>query len=321
MGRWCVLALAAAATWSGCGSAGAFVCQSDADCQLSEIRGVCQPTGYCSFPDDTCDSGQRYGDHAADPLSETCVDPDDPATSEPTTADGSASAATPSTGPSTDPTADGATMSDDDTGSGSGTTDDATSGTRLQCQIDDFDDKELDPSWCIDTVPGIDIEEEDDHLWFELVPNTWRSSYQLGEVHSCDSFALLDSTVSVEIDHVPRESPHTGAYLEVGGDEQRIGLGAIDDMLQIYIYDDGGYSTVETLSYDDRAHRHWRVAGTPQGLRAETSANGADWVSSYTMSLDLEGEYGISKVGVWGEEAPMSSDFATYESIEICTAR
>jgi hypothetical protein len=35
--------------------------------------GVCQPTGFCSFPDPSCESGQRYGAHAGERLAERCV--------------------------------------------------------------------------------------------------------------------------------------------------------------------------------------------------------------------------------------------------------
>ena len=58
-----------------CGACGdaAFVCNDDADCTAS-AAGVCQIEGYCSFPDDDCPSGQRYGDHSST-LSGRCVDP------------------------------------------------------------------------------------------------------------------------------------------------------------------------------------------------------------------------------------------------------
>lgn len=61
-----------------CGSAGAFVCESDAACDFGGAGGVCQPGGYCSFPDGECSSGQRYGEHAAVGLAGECVPTDDP---------------------------------------------------------------------------------------------------------------------------------------------------------------------------------------------------------------------------------------------------
>jgi hypothetical protein len=61
-----------------CGSAGAFVCDSDAECDFGGAGGVCQPGGYCSFPDAECSSGQRYGEHAAVGLAGQCVPTADP---------------------------------------------------------------------------------------------------------------------------------------------------------------------------------------------------------------------------------------------------
>lgn len=68
------LALAgAAAGLVACGPTGAFECRTDGDCVQSTLGdGVCQPTGYCSFPDGACDSGQRYGD-LSDQYAGECV--------------------------------------------------------------------------------------------------------------------------------------------------------------------------------------------------------------------------------------------------------
>lgn len=52
-----------------CSPAGAFACEGDQACSA----GVCQPVGFCSFPDDACASGQRYGAHAGDGLAGLCV--------------------------------------------------------------------------------------------------------------------------------------------------------------------------------------------------------------------------------------------------------
>jgi hypothetical protein len=50
-----------------------FVCSSSAACVRDDVPGVCEASGYCSFPDSACGlPGRRYAQHAAD-LSETCV--------------------------------------------------------------------------------------------------------------------------------------------------------------------------------------------------------------------------------------------------------
>jgi hypothetical protein len=81
-----------------CGSASTFSCADDGDCS----GGVCA-AGYCAFPDDTCDSHLRYGDHGG-ALAGLCVLPaDETATSGETTTSGEmTSGPEPTTGPTVD---------------------------------------------------------------------------------------------------------------------------------------------------------------------------------------------------------------------------
>jgi hypothetical protein len=62
---------------AGCQTS-SFVCQTDVQCGA---MGTCEANGSCSFPDDTCDSGRRYGAHAAEP--DVCVPVEESATGEP----------------------------------------------------------------------------------------------------------------------------------------------------------------------------------------------------------------------------------------------
>ncbi len=57
---------------AGC-TANAFACEDANDC-AGVMGGVCESTGWCSFPDDTCDSGRRYGEWAGNELAGACVD-------------------------------------------------------------------------------------------------------------------------------------------------------------------------------------------------------------------------------------------------------
>lgn len=69
----------------GCGVR-AFVCTDDPECGDG---GVCEPGGGCSFADEQCPSGRRYGAHAPDDLGGTCVPPikgDTSGTSDPSIA-------------------------------------------------------------------------------------------------------------------------------------------------------------------------------------------------------------------------------------------
>jgi hypothetical protein len=72
--RWwsCGVLLSLAAAIHGCRSE-SFACQSDADCTIETVQGFCEPSSYCSFPDDACPSGRRYGQNAPNPISGVCV--------------------------------------------------------------------------------------------------------------------------------------------------------------------------------------------------------------------------------------------------------
>lgn len=67
---------AALGSWfAACAGPGAFLCSSDIECVASGVQGQCEPTGYCSFPNDDCESGFGYPSDAGEGLAGTCVDP------------------------------------------------------------------------------------------------------------------------------------------------------------------------------------------------------------------------------------------------------
>lgn len=105
-----------------------FVCRDDAACGA---EGRCEASGFCSFPDDACPSGRRYGEHAASAYANACVEPGAEPGSSSTAASGTTTvdvgstsstgdASSSSAGPTTTPvTATGSTGTDPD-GSESG---------------------------------------------------------------------------------------------------------------------------------------------------------------------------------------------------------
>lgn len=95
-------------TLSACSLDSAYACASDAQCNDGENAGRCEFDGYCSFQDDTCPSGRRYGTWAPTAVANLCVD---------TTA-----AATSSTGSSTSST----TSSETSTATSDGSSEDVT---------------------------------------------------------------------------------------------------------------------------------------------------------------------------------------------------
>ena len=80
-----ILYALAAATF-GCSpfGGGAFTCTEDLQCTRGGTAGTCQPNGYCSFLDDSCPSGQRYGDSSGG-LGGVCVGDEPPADARPDT--------------------------------------------------------------------------------------------------------------------------------------------------------------------------------------------------------------------------------------------
>ncbi|HWB74637.1 MAG TPA: hypothetical protein VG755_06770 [Nannocystaceae bacterium] len=59
----------AGAIASACVFGGTFVCSGDGECP----SGRCEPSGFCSFPDDACKSGHRYSEWAGEGLADACA--------------------------------------------------------------------------------------------------------------------------------------------------------------------------------------------------------------------------------------------------------
>ncbi len=64
---------------SGCSSPSVFACGDDADCSRGGQPGVCEDAGYCSFDDEACPSGRRFGTFAGMGLAGACVAEDEQA--------------------------------------------------------------------------------------------------------------------------------------------------------------------------------------------------------------------------------------------------
>lgn len=59
----------------GCPS-GIFSCSDDSHCEGVGANGQCEANGYCSFSDDTCPGGRRYGELSGSEFAGECVEPD-----------------------------------------------------------------------------------------------------------------------------------------------------------------------------------------------------------------------------------------------------
>ena len=61
---------------AGCVRFETFACDDDERCVLNGLAGRCEASGYCSFPDPSCEGEFRYSEHAPSSLAHQCVDPD-----------------------------------------------------------------------------------------------------------------------------------------------------------------------------------------------------------------------------------------------------
>src|SRR5258705_13110740 len=60
---------------SGCANRDPYPCASSDQCLNGAVVGVCEATGFCSFPDTDCPGGRRYDPYAGAGLGGTCVSP------------------------------------------------------------------------------------------------------------------------------------------------------------------------------------------------------------------------------------------------------
>lgn len=171
-----------------CG-ASVFACSSDAQCESDAAAGMCQPEGYCSFPDDACPSGQRFGEAAPAGVASECVEPGDASTSmEPDPVAGSSGFEPPSPdgvpdGSSTLPPGDGTTTTPvDEDGTSTGPGPEPTTGmesgdtggnaeTCAETIVDPFDGTELLPMWNGFAQPGTELGVENGQLAISIGPS------------------------------------------------------------------------------------------------------------------------------------------------------
>jgi hypothetical protein len=324
----------------GCLGGDAFLCESDGACQQGGVSGLCQPSGYCSFPDTACPTGQRYGDHAGGSLAGVCVDASNegpgsssdgtppPVTTTSTTGVTTSTTEPPTTGVDGPVTTEPVGESDPGTTTEPVTTDggedDPGTSTgepaQLVCWSDDFDDGMIDETtWCTYVDPGIHLDEPMGHLRFALVPEDWAMGTDgSGWATTCQWVPLLGAEAATEVLAVPQVSPHTEAFIELGNQELRLGLGVLGGEVYAFVFENGGYQGLDYQPYVPFDHRWLRIVGTEEGLVAETSSDGMAWDHVYTHAADLADLDGYGALGTWGEMVPLGPDEATFERFELC---
>ncbi|MEX1365047.1 MAG: hypothetical protein AB1Z98_18100 [Nannocystaceae bacterium] len=74
---WTIGALTVGGLVGACVDLEPYRCSTDEQCTSVVVPGRCEATGFCSYPDEQCDSGRRYGDLARPDLARECVPDDD----------------------------------------------------------------------------------------------------------------------------------------------------------------------------------------------------------------------------------------------------
>jgi len=277
----------------GCVSAGAFECESSEQCSIGEVVGTCQSSGFCSFGDVSCDSGQRYGEHAPGGLAQACVpvevvgtstgpslDSEGPASSggEPEP-DGSADG-TSSGGPVVPPTTGsttGSTTAPDDSSSEEGT---GPGGEGCPTFFDDFDDGVIGAVW--GTSHPEDLDESGGALVMNLTPmiiNDATGVQQLG-------LDLTGSQVEVELGALPVQEA-SQVFLSLNGPGGvRLNIVAQPTLLSLrYGVLPRPDQQLLVLPLDPVAHRWIRFDVRPAQVAYEVSADGIHWLTLYEQPI------------------------------------
>lgn len=236
-----VLALAAVAV-GACLRPSVFTCDSNANCISQGVQGVCEPTGFCSYPSGDCDSGQRYDEFAGDGLAGTCAEP---GASE---ASGTGPSAVTTTGDSADTGSETGTCPppvacDDLDGDGYGEGED--------CLGPDCDD---DNPAHFDACVYVSPEGDDDGAGTREDP--WRSfDRALPELSPGQSLVLLDGLYELDTTGLPGIECVEGGNAQSGTADAPISIRAEHERAPVLVGNGSG------PAFSLEGCRYWRIFG------------------------------------------------------------
>ncbi|MEX1366674.1 MAG: hypothetical protein AB1Z98_26345 [Nannocystaceae bacterium] len=272
-----IAGLAALVLGAALGSCGgnAYTCSDDSGCAgLSD--GVCEPDGFCSVPDDECNSGRRYAP-ASGELSDRCVPGAD--STGTTHGDGDSD----STGL---PSPDDVTGVDDAEATGQPTADDSTGGGfPVTCEgelvlFDDFDGDSVDRSRWAPYANGrsIDLGLWDGALWAAVdAPDEGVGAYAgIGRVAASPAVGEAGAELLV----VPEAKLPGEVYVTLIGEQATYGFDVASEELATFEHTDD-YSVRVVEPFDPQAHRWVRMAFDEQAgtLQWQVSPDGFDWTT------------------------------------------
>ncbi|MCX4241011.1 hypothetical protein [Paraliomyxa miuraensis] len=277
---------------------GGFACDSDLACE-GLPDGQCEPSGYCSVPDEECDSGRRYSPHSGG-LSGVCVGAIDTSTGPTTTsAEGGTS------------TQDGTTTDPDSSADGTSTGDPGP--PRVACDglllVDDpFDALPLDPArWEIYETIGLAL----DVMGGEL---------RLTATDANNAYTGIQSQVPLpprgfggaELVAVPPVDVTGEAYVVLTNDVAEYGFTIHGGMLHTF-FDHIGVVHRIVIPHDPMEHRWLRLRFDQRrpGIYWEASPDGFDWaILDEEHALEAEFSLREAKIelgaGVW--DGPVDAD-------------
>ena len=303
---------------AGCGGAGSFVCADDPSCS----GGVCQPNGYCSFGDDGCPSGLRYGAHSPSGIAGECVEPGGGETIADASSDETTS---PTTNQTTTLTTDPSTTTTDLTES-SGTTapvSDTTSvvdesssggntGSPVSCADEEFDDDMLDD-------------------WTVWIDNPTQAAIVAGsfavDLAELPSYAGLDPVlvgvadgwIEVEMREVPNQLEGTQVFLGIGVETESYMLLLETGILYVRHDFDLGFETLFEVPWEPEDL--WlRVEIAGGELEFQRSNDGTNWLpfGAVQPSFSLGEARPSLHAGTW-QVVGLDPGYAVFERVSICT--
>lgn len=289
-----------------------FACSDAKECAGDNGSGICEPTGWCSFPDESCASGSRYGGLAGDGLADECVAP----------------AGTESTGDATtivDPSVTTFTTADPVTETSSPTSTSTTeesseSGAPSMCGDGDLDDDEacddgnLSPAdgcspqcqpsgsllWqqSIGGDPGSASalalwQDGDVMVGFTVVldtgamPGVWRVEPERGDIVWTEGLAPPNDEIASVTDIDVRVLGDTeDAIVSVAA----VGMTTGDSVIY-RVTDDGASSTLEMAD----GHVVFGLAREPGGRGMAVGINA--FGNGFVQQFDAQGEFGVEQLG------------------------
>lgn len=330
-----VLALAASSAACGGGPA-AFACKSSDECRLDSVVGTCQPEGWCSFPDDACSSGERYGTHAGDDNAGVCVADGDvgsgtaPGSTTPgSTMDGSSSSGLDT---ASDPSSSGASLT---LGVGSSSGADTSDGGQSS---DSTSSDPGDSSSSSDGPEPLPCDLDEEFLGAALDATVWGSWEQNGATIVVDdgllSVALPAGVVAVAgiqtaagdlhgraITMVigagpnPATTAEQALILNDSGGDFRITITEGDVYVSVY---DGTYEVLAAEPIDTSIHDHVRVGEQDDVMFVERSAGPDAWETLWEgpHPIEISDVTLTARVQTW--EPVMSPGTPSWDAIRVC---